>query len=251
MYEGTEEEKADELCRAFSTYGELRAAQGNYVDAVIFAEENYNCAAVAYNPVHPKVQRAASFLIEYLNHSGEIDRAETFAQLTLESLKDPMNGLDQESKEVARGYYNLGNVIHGQKGGDLVKAEMLVRESLRIGTRLSGDDDFDVGCCAGLLANILRSNSKLGYETKELFERSLAMSIKYCGRDGFNTAVNYFNMGRYYYTLAEVQGTAEMIREGYLLLSESNHMEALRIHSKIRGPDNPITEGALSSLTII
>jgi hypothetical protein len=41
------------------------------------------------------------------------------------SLKDPANGLDQESEELAIGYYDLGNVIYKQQG-DMVKAELLV-----------------------------------------------------------------------------------------------------------------------------
>jgi hypothetical protein len=30
--------------------------QGNFADAVVFAEETYDCVAVLYNPVHPFVQ---------------------------------------------------------------------------------------------------------------------------------------------------------------------------------------------------
>jgi hypothetical protein len=82
-----------------------------------FAEEAYNCAAVTYNPVHPEVQNAASALIECLTCKGDFDRAETFAQMTLDSLKDPGNGLDQQSEAVAKGYYDLGNVILSTKGG--------------------------------------------------------------------------------------------------------------------------------------
>jgi hypothetical protein len=58
--------------------------QDDYPNAVIFAEESYNCVAEAYNPVHPQVQRAASILIESLIHTGNTYDAERFAQLTQE-----------------------------------------------------------------------------------------------------------------------------------------------------------------------
>jgi hypothetical protein len=65
--------------------------------------------------VHPKVQEAAGTLIECLINKGDLYNAERFAEATLDSLKDPANGLDQESEEVAKGYYNLANVIVQQK----------------------------------------------------------------------------------------------------------------------------------------
>jgi hypothetical protein len=79
---------------------EIHRDQGKFDEALIL------------DPVHPKVQEAASSLIECLGDKGDFDHAELFAQLTLESLKDPGNGLDQQSEAVARDYYDLGDVIH-------------------------------------------------------------------------------------------------------------------------------------------
>jgi tetratricopeptide (TPR) repeat protein len=53
LYEGTEEEKADLLCGALNKFYSLRSDEGNFADALHYAEEAYNCVAVAYNPVHP------------------------------------------------------------------------------------------------------------------------------------------------------------------------------------------------------
>jgi hypothetical protein len=47
---------------------------------------------MAYNPVHPAVQTAAGALIDCLVNKGDLKNAETFAQMTLDSLKDPANG---------------------------------------------------------------------------------------------------------------------------------------------------------------
>jgi hypothetical protein len=136
QYEGVEEQKIDLLCKTLRICGNLQATQGNYVEAVAFAEEAYDCVAIAYNPVHPKVQEAADNLIQYLAHKGNLYNAERFAEATLDSLKDPANKLNQQSEEVAIGYYNLANVIIQQKQGDLVKAEMLARKLLLIRTGL-------------------------------------------------------------------------------------------------------------------
>jgi tetratricopeptide (TPR) repeat protein len=189
MYEGEEEEKTNLLWKALRQSYELHALQGNYDEAFIFAEEAYNCVAITYNPVHPEVQNAASTLIECLICKGDFDNAETFAQMTLDSLKDPGNGLDQQSEAVAKGYYDLGNVINQQKG-DLVKAEKLVRESLRIRSRLYDAHHLLVGMSISTLAGILQAQGNLGSETQELHERALAIHIKHCGSEGVNAAIS-------------------------------------------------------------
>jgi hypothetical protein len=72
VYEGIEDKKTDLLCEALTRFRDFRSLEGNHADALPFAEEAYNCAAVAYNPVHPKVQNAASMLIECLSCKGDV-----------------------------------------------------------------------------------------------------------------------------------------------------------------------------------
>jgi tetratricopeptide (TPR) repeat protein len=249
LYEGAEVEKTELLCRILRFITKLRAAQGNYAGAVIFAEECYDCFAIAYHPVHPQVQKAASTLIECLIHKGDMYNAERFAEATFDSLRDRSNGLDQQSEEVAQGNYDLANVIYKQKG-DLMKAEMLVRESLRIRIKLYDINHLYIGYSSDLLASILMSQHKMGDETKELRERSLAIDIKHCGLDGKNTAVAYFNLGNFYHELADTQLTTETKME-HLYLSESKYNEALRIFSKILGPDNTKTIQVTNTLSAI
>jgi tetratricopeptide (TPR) repeat protein len=249
LYEGKEELKTVLLYEALRISYELHINQGNYDEALIFAEEAYNCVAIAYNPVHPEVQDAASALIECLIFVGDFDHAETFAQMTLDSLKDPGNGLDQLSEAVAKGYYNLGNVVY-QQNGDYVKAEKLVRESLRIRNRLYDTYHEFVGISTGLLAVILQAQGNLGSKTQELHELALVIHIKNYGSDGFNTAVSNFNMGYFYYLRAEENQTAETKKDN-LQLSESKYKESLRIRTKVLGPNNPSTMRASSQLSII
>jgi hypothetical protein len=201
LYEGKEDEKTDLLCRALRTFYRLREVEGNHADALTFAEEAYNCYAVAYNPVHPKVQNAASTLIECLTRKGDLCKAELFAQMTLDSLKDPQNGLDQQSEAVAKGYYDLANVITEQRG-DLMKAEKLVRESIRIRVLINNNSPF-VGNTAGRLASILMMQGKLGSETKELFEQSIANTIRNYGLDGIHAATDHSNFSIFYGELAD------------------------------------------------
>ena len=249
LYEGKEELKTDLLCKALRGSYNFHSHQGNYDEALIFAEEAYNCVAITYNPVHPEVQNAASMLIECLIFKGDYENAETFAQMTLDSLKDPGNGLDQQSEAVAKGYYDLGDVINQQKG-DYVKSEKLVRESLRIRSRLYDAHHQCIGLSTSLLASILQSQGNLGSETQELYERSLAIHIRNYGPEGVNTAVSNFNLGIFYHLRAEESQTAE-IKKGNLQLSESKYKESLRIYTVVFGPDNPRTIQSLSRLSIV
>jgi tetratricopeptide (TPR) repeat protein len=237
------------LCRALRGSYRLHGIQGNYDEALLFAEEAYNCVAIAYNPVHPKVQEAASTLIECLIFKDDFDKAETFAQMTLDSLKDPGNGLDQQSEAVARGYYDLGNVIN-QQDRDLVKAEKLVRESFRIRSRLYDTHHQYVGMSIGLLAGILQSQGNLSSETQELHERALVIYIRNYGSEGVNTAISNNNLGDFYHLRSEESETAET-KKDYLQLSESKYKESLRIYTKALGPDHPDTIEASSQLSII
>jgi tetratricopeptide (TPR) repeat protein len=249
LYEGEEEGKTDLLCQALRVCGNLEAIQGNYIDAVAFAEEAYDCVAVVYNPVHPEVQKAASILIEYLSLNDDLYNAERFAQATLDSLKDPANKVDQQSADVADGYYNLATVI-GNQEEDLVRAEMLARESLRIRTLIFHNDHPREGSSSSLLANILYSEGKMNDETKDLCERALAIETKNYGPDWINTAASIGNLGKFYCKLAGSLQTHET-RKKHLHLSQSKYKESVRIFTKELGPDNPRTAQFSSNLSLV
>jgi hypothetical protein len=148
------EMKITNILAALKLYCTLRQRQIDYSGALIFAEEAYNLIVEAYDPVHPQVQEAAGILIHILISKGDLYDAERYAQVTYGNLRDKKNGMNQEGKEMARGAYNLANVIYRQEG-DLIKAEMLARESLRIRTLIYGSDHGIVQISCYLLANIL------------------------------------------------------------------------------------------------
>jgi tetratricopeptide (TPR) repeat protein len=250
-YDGEVEEMTSLLRDAYRNYGNLRSMQDNYTDAAIFFEEAYNCVAMAYNPVHPEVQTAAGNLIECLIHKGDLYDAERFSQMTLDSLRDPANGVDQNSEAVALGYYNLGSVIRKQNG-DLDKAERLAREAYRIRIQLYGNDHCSVGDSAALLASILRSQGKLGDETKKLYDCSLAITIRNEGLDGINTASGNANLANYHVDLARRQVNSDTKKEHLCLAKSRSYIkEAIRIYTKLFGSAHPQTVKATSKLADI
>lgn len=136
--------------------------------------------------------------------NGDLYDAERYTHLTLDSIKDPANKLDQEIEEVTVEHYNFRHVIFEQKG-DLVKTEKLVRGSLRIRVLIHGKDHFYTGHSTGMLANILQCQGKLEDETKELHERSLAIDFRNSGPDSYNTAVRIGKLGDFHQLLANTQ----------------------------------------------
>jgi hypothetical protein len=242
------EDKITSIFEALCIYVKLRQLQGDYSGAVTFAEEAYNLVVDAYNPVHPQVQEAAGYLIECLMKNGDLFNAERFSEQTYANLRDIKNGMDQEGEIVAQGAYNLAYVISRQKDGDLIKAEGLARESICIRNKLYGAHDGRVSVSCMLLAKILLKQGKLGDETKELFERSLAIYVEEEGPDGGNTAAANMGIGQFYYKIAMTSSTAHTKRT-QLLLAKSYYDEGVRIEIKIHDPKHPNRVGAATLLS--
>jgi hypothetical protein len=243
------EQKVTYILFALGTYVDLRKYQGKFEEAIIFAEEAYNVVVVAYDCVHPLVQKAAGILISCLIMKGNLVDAERYAEVTYANLRDHKNGMDQESEDVAMGAYNLANVIFRQNG-DLVKAERLARESIRIRAQLFGSNHSTVGLCCDLLANILQSQGKLGDETRILFERSLAISFQTQGPNAQDTAAGNIHLGQYHHNIVGEQSTVESKRE-QLLIAKGYLEEGLRIDIMIHGATHPDTVSDASVLSIV
>jgi hypothetical protein len=244
--EEEEKRKTTLIFEALHKYVILRSRQGNYSGAVEFAEEAYNFVVEAYDPVHPIVQEAANLLIDKLLRVGNFYDAERFAEVTYGNLKDHKNGMDQESEAIARGAYSFADAIR-RKGGDIIKAERLARESLSIRSRLYSSDHYKLALSGSLLARILINQEKLGDETKELLERSLAIYIRQIGPDGVNTAEVNISLGLFYHQLADVH-LEVALRKPFLLQAKAYVEEAVRIRTKIFNPTHPHVEQARSLL---
>jgi tetratricopeptide (TPR) repeat protein len=203
----------------------------------------------AYDPVHPQVQEAVGILIDILNEKGNLFDAERYAQDTYGNLRDKKNGINQESESVAAGAYNLADVIFQQKG-DLIKAEELARESLRIRSLIHDKNYQNIGQSCSQVANVLMAQGKLGDETRGLFEHFLAISFRNSGLDGPNTATGNYHLGSYH-AHQETTVDVKQTRQTQLLLAKSYFEEALRIFLKIYGPTHPHTVAAASQLAIV
>lgn len=161
-----------------------------------------------------------------------------FAEMTYSNLRDKSNGINQNGEEIAMGAHNLVSVIT-KTNGDLIKAEVLARESLRIRILIYGDHRR-VAISCDLLASILRAQGKLGDKTKKLYERSLVLFIKCDGANGPNAAAGNLNRGGFHHRLAVMQHTIGAKRTE-LLLAKSYYDEGLRIYLEICGPTHPDT----------
>jgi tetratricopeptide (TPR) repeat protein len=159
--------------------------------------------------------------------------------------------MDQEGEEMATGAYNLANAISRQMG-DLIKAEGLARECLRIRSLIYDSNHFDVALSCCLLSRVLTQQIKLGDETKGLLERSLAIFLRNGGPNGSDTANGYLSLGVFHHQLADIQATYTDIDVHVLLkqllVAKAHFEEAIRIRSKIFGPTHPQTVIAVSQL---
>ena len=88
---------------------------------------------------------------------------------------------------------------------------------------------------------------KLGDETKELLERSLAIFVMNEGLDGPNTAGGNITISQFYNNLATIQSVISAKRI-HLLLAKSYAEEATRIETKIHTPNDPNSVAAAFSL---
>jgi tetratricopeptide (TPR) repeat protein len=231
------EEKTTSILKALGCFIDLREQQGDKIGAVTFSEEAYNLVVDIYEPGHPQVQEAAGWLIDCLIQNDDLELAEIFAQESYNNLRDFKHGIDQESEVVASGIYNLAVVIKRQ-GLDLIKAEKLIREAIRIIVKLYGSNHGKTVRVFSLLGHILQLQGNLEDETKELFQRCLAISIRDEGPNGMNTAVGNLNLGHFYQTLAKMQYTADAKREQFLL-AKVYLDEAHRIQTQTCSPTQP------------
>jgi hypothetical protein len=167
--------------------------------------------------------------------------------MSLDSLKDPANNVDQGGEAISRGYYNLGNIIHAQ-GKDLSRAEMLVKESLRTRALFYGNDHLYVGESISLLANISIGQGRLDNEALELHERALAITVKHKGIHAINTAVSNLQLGRFHYKIAGIQPSEAMFLER-IRLSKKLYTEAVQIFTKVYGLAHKDTIRAKASLS--
>eukprot|EP00596_Hydrurales_sp_CCMP1899_P005372 CAMPEP_0119046044 /NCGR_PEP_ID=MMETSP1177-20130426/44045_1 /TAXON_ID=2985 /ORGANISM="Ochromonas sp, Strain CCMP1899" /LENGTH=421 /DNA_ID=CAMNT_0007018647 /DNA_START=219 /DNA_END=1484 /DNA_ORIENTATION=+ len=249
-YVKEDKNKTDLLYQAYGAYSATKLNQFKYAEAATLAEECYNIVAIAYNPVHPDVQRAASILIQCLDLSEDQTNAERYAEMSLDSLRNKSHGVNQESEEVALGYYDLANTILRRPDGDLDRVEQLAREAYRIRNKLN--DGLKIGASANLLANCLKAQGKLN-EALDLYKLFLYISDRDQGPDSANASAVNANLSTLYSDLA-CKDLDEDTRNEHLCISKSYIKEAVRIARIVNCPGHSKTvdyEERLSDILIL
>ena len=170
---------------ALKLFGALRRQQSRLSEATALCEEAYIVVSGAHGPVHSLVQEAAAELIECLTLAGEYSQAEAYSRITYESLIDPRNGIDPESEGAARGMQQLANlcVCLAREGHDLSsnlleEAEGLVRKACGIMENLYGPASSNLAICLETLGQVFIGRGVLEEETRNVFERVLAIFIE-------------------------------------------------------------------------
>jgi hypothetical protein len=166
------EKKITMTFTALKTYFNLRKRQGDNPDALTLAEEGYQLVEETYRDsphfgVHPQVQEAAGILINILISKGNYYVAESYAQVTYDNLRNKNNGINLENEALATGAYDLADVLFRQNE-NLIIAEKLARESLRIRSLIIDSNHHSVGRSCNLLAGILKAQDYFGDETRGL-----------------------------------------------------------------------------------
>lgn len=157
--------------------------------------------------------------------------------------------MDQEGAEVANGSANLAEAILRQ-GGDLKRSERLARDALRIRFQLHGPDHNKIGFSTMQVAKILQFQENIGVETKELYERSLAIFTENEGPYGANTTIAMKNISQFYLQFANVQTTIGGERK-QLLLTKPFLEKLIRNRLRYCGPTHEETVSTDKVMSIV
>jgi hypothetical protein len=239
------EESTQLLYDALSQKGRILNLQLNLSEAKATYEETYNFMVEKFYPDHPLVLEVANSLIKILIRTEEYFDAERFARICYECLTRP---IDTESNEVGFAAEALATVTHRlllQNGssssfGNIEEVEMLARKALKIKERIHGQNHYFTSSILYLISNILRLKKSREDEVLDLLDRSLAMSIKHVG-------VDHENVANYSLVLAEFHGHIgdelpdRKAKIGHYRLAKRHCKEAVRIETKLRGPNHPLT----------
>jgi hypothetical protein len=155
--------------------------------------------------------------------------------------------IDTESLDVANAAQSLADVIYelflckGLEGGDIIEAEMLARKSLRIKEVILGHDNYMTCLIKITLTNVLQVRGDHYDESKALLEECLAINLKrYGGDDDGHVASMNEGLANLHREISDSLPPGDARTEQFrIALTYIN--EAIRISSKINGPNHPKT----------
>lgn len=242
------------LYEALIALGMSLCLQHKFSEGRVQYEEAYNLVVTAHYPSHPMVLKAANYLIDVLMHLEEYDCAECYARVCYECVTKP---IDTESLDVATAADCLSIAIlklirvNGPKGGDIMEAEKLARKAVRIVSKEFGPDSDKVGGPLGNLCDVLTVVGSHDDEVKKSYERCIAMFVRCDGPDGDNVAQFTYKLAIFLSNNSNCIPPGN-VRNAQLLKAKGHYKEAIRICTKLNGPNHPRTlqyKSSLSQLT--
>ena len=99
-----------------------------------------------------------------------------------------------------------------------------------------GVNHTNTGGCVSQLGTALLNQNKLDDETRAVFQRSLAIHLLNWGPDTHNVGNDYSRLGFFH------------AKKGEYVKAKRLYKEALRIYTKVNGPDYPVTVKAKEDL---
>ena len=157
--------------------------------------------------------------------SGDIERAVRLAEYLCDG--SYRNFRDPDSLAKAERTFLLGRVYNANKQYDY--AERVLRAALVWYERVYGVNHTRTGECVSHLGEALFDQDKLGDETRAVFQRVLDIHLLNHGPDTENVGDANINLGIFHYRIGEYVQAKRFCKE------------ALRIFTKVYGPEHPVT----------
>ena len=123
--------------------------------------------------------------------------------------------------------YLLGRVYNANKQYDY--AERVLKAALVWFDRVYGVNHNRTGECVSVLGIALLDQNKLGDETRAVLQRALDINLLNLGPDAGNVGISNNNLGLFHYNRGEYVHAKPFFKE------------ALRIYTKVFGPEHPNT----------
>ena len=174
---------------------------------------------------HPLANARAAEYTECLLESGDVKKAVKYVEEAYSSCG--IDFVDPEDIDKAELAYYLGKIYNADKQFEY--AERALRATLVWYERVHGVDHTLTGQCLGQLGIALMGQNKLGDETRAVLQRALEINILNLGPDAEIVGVSNNNLGFFHY------------KRGEYVQAKRYFKEALRICTKVHGPEHPET----------
>ena len=181
---------------------------------------------------HPLVNKVAAEYTNCLLESGDVKKAVKYVEEAYSSCG--IDFVDPEDVDKAELAFYVGKIYNADK--EFEYAERALRATLVWYERVHGVDHTLTGQCLDQLGIALMGQNKLGDETKAVLHRALDIFLLNLGPDAQLVGAANESLGVFY----EMRGEIVQARRFF--------KEALRIYTKVLGPEHPNTVNVKTNL---